>query len=177
MAQSAEHDNGISIGDVSSAGAAPDVAIQSGSAGEPLKRFLPRVYRINALLTVVGAIAARVAGADLLAVNFFVGSMIGMLMLYTTAWLVRRYITPSKHIRRNRIRLMLLLLAKLPFLGLALFFVTSGDWFHPIGLLLGVSMMPFTLTLYGLTLFMRQSEGDERIDWNTVLDKPKRSYR
>ena len=146
-------------------------------SAETLSRFLPRVYRINALLTVVGAIAALVAGADLLAANFFIGSMIGLLMLYITSWLVRRYITPAKKIKRNRNRLILLLMAKFPILGLLLYFVTSGDWFHPIGLLLGVSMMPFTLTLCGLILFMRQGAGDEKADWTAVLDEPKQSYR
>ena len=140
--------------------------------GEPLKRFLTRVYRISAVLTVVGAIAARVAGADLLAVNFFVGSMIGLSMLYLTAWLVRRYVTPGTRIKRNRNRLFLLLLAKLPLLGLVLYLVTSGGWFHPIGLLMGVSLVPFTLSLCGLILLTRQGSGDGRTDWAAVLDKP-----
>ncbi len=177
MARSAEYESDTTEGIAGETGADPEGGMSAGIRSEPLKRFLPRVYRINALLTVVGAIAARVAGADLLAVNYFMGSMISMLMLYSTAWLVRRYITPSARIKRNRIRLMLLLLAKLPMLGVVLYFVTSGTWFHPVGLLLGVSMVPFTLTLYGLTLFMRQSATDERIDWTAVLDKPNRSYR
>lgn len=145
--------------------------------GEPLRRFLPRVYRICAVLTIVGTIAARVAGADLLAVNFFVGSMIGLMMLYVTAWLVRRFVTPGAQIKRNRNKLFLLLMAKLPLLGIVLYFVTSGDWFHPIGLLTGVSLIPFTLTLCGLVLVMRQGSSDDRADWTAVLNKPKRSYR
>ncbi len=165
------------MGDVMPAGTEPDAGITTGSDGEPLSRFLPRIYRISAVLTIVGTIAARVSGADLLAVNFFVGSIIGLLMLYTTVKLVRRYITPSAHIKRNRIRLLVLLLAKLPLLGFLLFFVTSGDWFHPIGLLLGVSLMPFTMTLYGLILFLRQDSSNERADWTAVLNKMKRSYR
>lgn len=145
--------------------------------GEPLRRFLPRVYRISAVLTIVGTIAARVAGADQLAVNFFVGSMIGLSMLFITAWLVRRYVAPGARIKRNRNRLFLLLMAKLPLLGIVLYFVTTGDWFHPIGLLTGVSMTPFTLTLCGLALVMRQDSSGNRPDWIAVLNKPKRSYR
>ena len=145
--------------------------------GEPLRRFLPRVYKISAVLTIVGTIAARVAGADLLAVNFFVGSMIGLMMLYVTAWLVRRFVTPGAQIKRNRNKLFLLLMAKLPLLGIVLYFVTSGNWFHPIGLLTGVSLIPFTLTLCGLVLVMRQGSSDSRADWTAVLNKPKRSYR
>ncbi len=171
MVQSTEQDGGTSIGNV------PGTGAPSGSAEEPLRRFLPRVYRINAVLTIVGVIAARVAGADLFAVNFFVGSIIGLSMLYITAWLVRRYVTPGAHIKRNRNRLFLLLLAKLPLLGIVLFLVTSGDWFHPVGLLSGVSMTPLTLTLCGLSLLMRRDAGNERADWTAALNKPKRSYR
>jgi hypothetical protein len=175
MARSAEYDSGTTEGIAGKTDAEPGAMMSAGVRGEPLKRFLPGVYRICALLTVVGTIAARVAGADLLAVSFFMGSVIGLIMLYSTAWMVRRYITPSARLKRNRIRLMLLLFAKLPVLGVILYFVTSGTWFHPVGMLLGVSMVPFTLTLYGLTLFMRQNATDERIDWTAVLDKPKRS--
>ena len=175
MAQSTEQDGGTLIGNAPGAETGADAP--SGGADEPLKRFLPRVYRISAALTVVGAIAARVAGADLLAVNFFVGSMIGLSMLYITAWLVRRYITPGARIKRNRNRLFLLLMAKLPLLGIVLYFVTSGGWFHPIGLLTGVSLVPLTLTLCGLILLTRQGPGDERADWTAALNKPKRSYR
>jgi uncharacterized membrane protein YhdT len=173
MAQSTEQDGGTSVGNVPGT----ETGAPSGSADEPLRRFLPRVYRINAVLTIVGVIAARVAGADLFAVNFFVGSIIGLSMLYITAWLVRRYVTPGAHIKRNRNRLFLLLLAKLPLLGIVLFLVTSGDWFHPIGLLTGVSMTPLTLTLCGLSLLRRQDAGNERDDWTAALNKPKRSYR
>lgn len=141
--------------------------------GEPLRRFLPRVYRVSAVLTVVGAVAARVAGADLLAVNFFVGSMTGLTMLYITAWLVRRYVTPGARVKRNRNRLFLLLMAKLPLLGIVLYFVTSSEWFHPIGLLTGVSLVPFTVTLCGLILLARQGSENGRTDWTAVLDKPK----
>ena len=177
MAQSTERDGETLIGGMSKAGTATESEFPSGSADEPLRRFLPRVYRISAVLTVVGTIAARVAGADLLAVNFFTGSFIGLLLLYVTAWLVRRYMTPGAHIKRNRNRLFLLLMAKLPLLGIVLYFVTSGDWFHPIGFLMGVSLTPFTLTLCGLILLTRQGSGDERPDWTAVLDKTKRSYR
>ena len=176
MAQSTEHDGGTSTGNVTGTETGPGAPSGlSGSAGEPLGRFLPRVYRISAVLTIVGTIAARVAGADLLAVNFFVGSMIGLTMLYLTAWLVRRYVAPGARIKRNRNRLFLLLMAKLPLLGIVLYFVTSGDWFHPIGLLTGVSMTPFTLTLCGLILLARQGSPDGRADWTAVLNKPKRS--
>lgn len=171
--RSTEFDGGTSIGNVPGTETEPGADASSGSIGEPLRRFLPRVYRISAVLTVVGTIAARVAGADLLAVNFFIGSLIGLTMLYITAWLVRRYITPAARIKRNRNRLFLLLMAKLPLLGLVLYFVTSGDWFHPIGLLSGVSMIPFTLTLCGLTLLLRQGAEDERVDWTAVTGKPK----
>ncbi len=177
MARSEEHDRGTTMGDGTDPGTAPEGDIAAGSDVDPLRPFLTRVFRISAVLAIVGTVAARVAGAQLLAVNFFIGSMIGMLMLYTTARLVRRYVTPSARIKRNRNRLILLLLAKFPLLGLVLYFVTSGDWFHPIGLLLGVSMMPFMLTLYGLILFMRQGAADERGDWTAVLNRPKRSYR
>ena len=119
MARSAEYDSGTTEGIAGKTDAEPGAKMSAGIRGEPLKRFLPGVYRICALLTVVGTIAARVAGADLLAVSFFMGSVIGLLMLYSTAWMVRRYITPSARLKRNRIRLMLLLFAKLPVLGAA----------------------------------------------------------
>ena len=189
MAQSTELDGERPIGglsttatdgmasDAAAEGKASDAEYPSGSTDEPLRRFLPRVYRVSAVLTVVGTIVARVAGADLLAVNFFTGSMIGLLMLYVTAWMVRRYMTPGAHIKRNRNRLFLLLMAKLPLLGIVLYFVTSGNWFQPIGFLMGVSMTPFTMTLCGLILITRRSSGDERPGWNAVQDKTKRPYR
>ncbi len=171
MVQSTEQDGGARMAKASDTEVGAGAL--SGGADTALKRFLPRVFRINALLIIAGVIAARVAGADMLAVNFFAGSMIGLLMLYTTARLVRRYLAPSVHIKRNRIRLLLLLLAKLPLIGVVLFFVTSGAWFHPIGLFLGVSMIPFTLTLYGLGLFVKQRSAIAQVDWTAVLDKSK----
>lgn len=177
MAESTEHDGGTSTGRVPGTETGPGDGTPSGSAGEPLRRFLSRVYRISAVLTIVGVIAARVAGADLFSVNFFVGSLIGLSMLYITAWLVRRYMTAGAHIKRNRNRLFLLLLAKLPLLGIVLYLVTSAGWFHPIGLLTGVSMIPLTLTLCGLALVMRQGSETERADWTAALDNQKQSYR
>lgn len=173
MEPNAEYSGGRSTGEIPNTEAPKDLT----GAATKLRRFLARVYKINAVLAVVGVIAARVVGADLIAVNFFAGSMIGLVMLYTTARLVRHYITPSENIKRNRRRLLLLLLAKLPVLGLMLFFVTSEDWFHPIGLFLGVSMIPFTLTLYGITLFLNQSSEDEQVDRSVVLDNLKQIYR
>ena len=89
----------------------------------------------------------------------------------------RHYITPSENIKRNRRRLLLLLLAKLPILGIMLFFVTSEDWFHPIGLFCGVSMIPLTLTLYGMAVFINQSSANEQVGRNVALDNLKRIYR
>ena len=177
MVGSTEHDGGASTGSVTGTETGPGTGAPSGSAGEPLRRFLPRVYRISAVLTIVGTIVARVAGADLLAVNFFVGSIIGLMMLYVTAWLVRRFVTPGEQIKRNRNKLFLLLMAKLPLLGIVLYLVTSGSWFHPIGLLTGVSLTPFTLTLCGLVLVMRQGSSDDRAERTAALNKPNRSYR
>lgn len=173
MEPSAEPSRGTSIGEISQT----EVPEELGAPAIKLRRFMTRIYQINAVLAVVGVIAARIVGADLIAVNFFVGSMIGLLMLYATVRLVRHYITPSENIKRNRRRLLLLLLAKLPILGIMLFFVTSEDWFHPIGLFCGVSMIPFTLTLYGMAVFINQSSANEQVGRSGALDNLKRIYR
>ena len=134
----------------------------SAETNDSAINFLSRTYRLTALFAILGVIAARVAGADWLAINYFVGVVIGLVMLYTTARLVRRYMMPSEQLKKNRIRLLLLLFAKLPILGIVLFFVTRTEWFQPIGLLLGLSMTLFVLTLCGLIFFLKKNVPEKR---------------
>ena len=77
MEPSAEPSRGTSIGEISQT----EEPKELGAPASKLRRFMTRIYQINAVLAVVGVIAARIVGADLIAVNFFVGSMIGLLML------------------------------------------------------------------------------------------------
>lgn len=118
------------------------------------ERFLARVYRISLILTLVGVLAINWAGAPMFAVNFVIGAGISVLLVRSTQALVQRHLIPAERPREQRRRFLLLMFAKVPVLIVLFFLLTDGAWFHPLGLILGLSMMPLCITVYGGMKFL-----------------------
>jgi hypothetical protein len=117
------------------------------------RQFLPGVYRAAAIVGLLGLIGLSAFASGDMAANFGIGTLLGMGMVYSTEHIVRRYLVPTDNLKRGRRRLMALMLAKLPVLGVVLFFVTRSAWHHPIGLVLGLGVMPGMLTVCGIFRF------------------------
>lgn len=117
-------------------------------------QFLPRVYRGVAVLAVALLIGLSLFGATHLAVSFGFGAFLSVGLLYSTERLVRGILTPTDRPKQSRRRLIVLMLAKLPVILCILFLVSNARWFHPLGLILGLALMPSVLTVCSVFWFL-----------------------
>ena len=117
-------------------------------------RFLQRVYRLAWMLTLVGILVIGGSGSSVLALNFLIGACISVMALRSTQMLVQRYLIPVIQPRGQRWRFLFLLFAKVPLLIILFFIVTDVSWCRPLGLVLGVSIIPLAITLYGAMKIM-----------------------
>lgn len=112
-------------------------------------RFFGRVYWMAAGLTMAGVLTLTLWGAPDMALNLGLGALMSGFAIRYTQRLVQRYLVPGDRIKRQRWYFMALMLAKLPLLVIVFFLVVQTSWFHPGGFLLGVSMLPGLIGVYG----------------------------
>lgn len=130
---------------------------ETDGTDEMTGQFLSGVYRAASVVGLLGLVGLSSFASGDMAANFGIGTFLGMAMVYSTEQIVRRYLVPTDKPNRSRRRLMALMFAKLPVVGGILFFVTRASWSHPIGLVLGVGVMPGVLTVCGVFRFWRMA--------------------
>ncbi|MBM3264308.1 MAG: ATP synthase subunit I [candidate division Zixibacteria bacterium] len=123
---------------------------EAPTPGSPVGSFLSKVYKWSLLCTLTGLVVLIGLGYLDAGANFGIGAMVGLFMMYSTGHLVQRYLIPADQPFKNRRRLMALMMAKLPILVGVLYLVTTADWFHPAGFILGLSILPVMLTISGM---------------------------
>lgn len=125
-------------------------------------QFLPRVYRGVAIVALASLVGLSILGATPMAATFGFGAFLSVGLLYSTERLVRGFLTPTDRPRQGRRRLIALMLAKLPLVLGILFLVSSAKWFHPIGLILGLALMPTIVTVCGV-FWLFSPENDRKL--------------
>ena len=112
-------------------------------------RFFNQVYRWSLALTLIGAVILGVSGSLTLALNYIIGVGANLMFIRITQLMVQRYLVPDHISQHGRKKLMVLLLVKLPFLAIVCGIVVMMSWFQPFGFLLGVSVVPLLILIYG----------------------------
>ena len=115
--------------------------------------FLRRVYRTAIPLALFAAFGIWIYGGGGAALSFLIGSGVSLGLLRMLEYAVRRYLVLGRS--RARPMLLIVMLVKVPALGVLFYFLLSAEWLNLIGLVVGLGLAQLIIVLkaVGIAVF------------------------